>query len=131
MDKQWIDQAIVDKTAFVLGGVGEDTIRNMETQLGITLPKGYVTFLNRYGALSINHHEIFGYAPSSHIDVVENTLQERARTKELDQYVVIENPGFDGILIVMDDSEQIFEYNAGELVPLHSSFEDFLDTLKK
>ncbi|TCI63149.1 SMI1/KNR4 family protein [Exiguobacterium sp. SH0S2] len=131
MNKQWIDQAIADKTAFVLGGVGKETIRSMEERLEFIFPKSYVAFLNLYGALSVNNHEIFGHAPSSHIDVVENTLQERERTKELEQYVVIENPGFDGILIAMDKLGQIWEYSSSELELLYSSFDEFLDIIIK
>lgn len=129
MNKQWIDQAIIDQKAFGLQGIENATVQQMQSRVGVTFPEDYATFLKHYGALSVNSHEIFGHAPGSHMDVVENTLQERERTEGLGQFVVIENTGFDGILLVMDESSRIYEYDTKTLIAIHASFEDFLNSL--
>lgn len=129
MNSQRIDQAVTEKRALVLGEVDSSTIQQMEEQLGIHFSEDYKFFLKQYGAASIEEHEVFGHAPSTHLDVVENTIQERKRASVLGKMIVLENPGYDGILIVMDDSGQVYEFNNQELKVIHTSFENYLENI--
>jgi len=129
MNKEHIDQAIQEKKVFALQGTNLEAVKSAELKLNFKFPKEYVEFLISYGAMSIKDHEIFGIAPSTHIDVLSNTLEERERYNVLSPYIVVENLAFDGLLITMDEKGLIYEFNNESFEKISDSFEQYIHQL--
>lgn len=129
MNKEHIDQAIQEKKVFSLQGTNPEAVKSAELKLNFKFPKEYVEFLISYGAMSIKDHEIFGIAPSTHIDVMCNTLEERERYNVLSSYIVVENLAFDGLLITMDEKGLIYEFNNESFEKISDSFEQYIHQL--
>lgn len=129
MNRQLIDQAIQKKIVFVLRGTNQEVIKDVEEELHFKFPKEYVEFLISYGAMSIKDHEIFGIAPSTHLDILNNTLEERTRNDALATYVVIENLAFDGMLIVMDETGIVYEFTNESFEKIADSFQQYINQL--
>jgi len=129
MNKELIDQAIQEKIVYALQGTNLELIKNTELKLGFKFPKEYVEFLNSYGAMSIKDHEIFGIAPSTHLDVSSNTLEERSRYDVLSPFIVIENLAFDSVLTIMDEKGIIYEFTNGSFEKISDSFNEYINQL--
>lgn len=111
-------------------GVSAEEITAAEQQLGMEFPKTYREILAEFGNLEIGSDEIFGLGVEGYLNVVETTLEERELAKgELDQYIVIQNLGIDGILIVVDENDNVFEYKSGEFKNLLSSTAEYILSL--
>jgi hypothetical protein len=63
------------------GGVPRSTIDAAEAAIRLRFPPSYVGFLRSHGSGFIEHHELFGLGGPRHLDVVEETLHLRSRSK--------------------------------------------------
>lgn len=63
------------------GGVPRTTVDAAESALGLRFPPSYVDFLRSHGSGFIEHHELIGLGGPRHLDVVEETLHLRSRSK--------------------------------------------------
>jgi cell wall assembly regulator SMI1 len=61
-------------------GASDDEIRNAEDLLGIQLPDDYEAFLHTYGWARLMYDEFYGVgrAVPKHLDLIANTMRERA-----------------------------------------------------
>lgn len=110
------------------GGVAQEEIERAEKKLNFYFPEIYTEVLEQCGALSAKGFEVLGLNVTSYLNVVETTLIERERSDgQLDNYVVIMKEPMDGILYVMDEAGEVFEYFGGEIDSQGLSFEDFLN----
>ncbi|MDI2587623.1 SMI1/KNR4 family protein [Psychrobacillus sp. NEAU-3TGS] len=113
----------------VFDGVNEEEILAAEQQLGIKFPKTYREILAEFGSLEIGSEEIFGLGVEGYLNVVETTLEERKLAKgELDKYIVIQNLAIDGLLIVVDENDNVYEYANGNFKNLLSSTAEYIES---
>lgn len=90
--KESLKKFITDNSddIFFTGGINEERICKIETQLDVKLPNEYVEFLNNYGLILGLGVEIFGWGKNDVASVVEQT--ERFRRYGLQKrFIVIRN----------------------------------------
>lgn len=110
-----------------VGPIDEDVIAQAENDLNIAFPSSYKEIVKQYGVISAGTDEIFGLGVSGYLNVVESTKEERTLANgELDKYIVIQNLGIEGILIVVDENDNIFEYANGAFANLFSTTEEYI-----
>lgn len=109
------------------GGVDIQTVEKAEKELEFKMPSDYKELLLQYGALAVDTHEIAALGVEGYLNVVESTKQERALAgNQLDNYIVIENLATEGLLIVLDEDGQVYEYRNNTLEKIYSDFKAYL-----
>lgn len=125
----FIDE-IKSSNAEIFEGVSDEEITAAEQQLGMKFPKTYRAILKEFGSLEIGSDEIFGLGVEGYLNVVETTIEERELAKgELDNYIVIQNLGIEGILIVVDENDNVYEYKTGDFKNLLSTTAEYILSL--
>lgn len=125
-------ETIKSSDAETFSGVREKDIQKAEEQVGMRFPESYRAIVKEFGSLEIGSDEIFGLGVDGYLNVVETTLKERKFADgDLDQYLVLQNLGTEGILIVVDEKDRVFEYQLGEFHNLLSSTAEYIETLLK
>lgn len=125
----FIDE-IKNSDAEIFEGVSEKEITIAEQKLSFKFPKTYREILKEFGTLEINSDEIFGLGVEGYLNVVETTLKERELAKgKLDKYIVIQNLGIDGILIVVDENDNVYEFKTGDFKNLLSTTAEYIVSL--
>lgn len=125
----FIDE-IKNSDADIYKSVSDQEICDAEQKLGMSFPKTYREILSTFGSVDIGSEEIFGLGVEGYSNVVETTLKERYLAKgELDSYIVIQNLGIDGILIVVDENDNVYEYKNGDFKNLLSSTAEYILSL--
>lgn len=123
-------ETIRESDAETFAGVGEQEIIQAEEKLGMKFPETYRTILHEFGSLEIGSDEIFGLGVDGYLNVVETTLKEREMAEgKLDRYIVLQNIGIEGILIVVDKQDRVYEYRLGEFRDLLSTTADYVKSL--
>lgn len=123
-----IVERLKKNNVLMTGGVSEETIDKAEEILEFQFPDSYAEVLEQCGALSAKGFEVLGLGVKPYLDVVETTIMERSRSNgELDDLVVIMNESMDGVLYVMNEEGEIFEYFGRRISPQGLDFEDFLN----
>lgn len=121
-----IKQSDVD----IYKGVSDQEISDAERKLGMSFPKTYREILSAFGSVDIDSDEIFGLGVEGYSNVVETTLKERDLAKgALHSFIVIQNIGIDGILIVVDKNDNVYEYKNGDFKNLLSSTAEYILSL--
>ncbi|RLL43929.1 hypothetical protein D8M04_13580 [Oceanobacillus piezotolerans] len=116
-----------NKKVLSTGGVDSHTVEQAESKLSFTMPIDYKELLLNYGAISVGSHEIAALGVNGYLNVVELTLKERALAKnQLDNYIVIENLATEGLLIVLDEEGQVYEYENNTIEKIYSDFKAYL-----
>ncbi|MGG3449768.1 SMI1/KNR4 family protein [Domibacillus aminovorans] len=122
-------EKIKESDAEVFNGASEQEIVTAEQKLGVTFPETYRTILAEFGSLENGSDEIFGLGVEGYLNVVESTLEERKLAKgDLDKYVVIQNLGIDGLLIVIDENDNVYEYANGNFKNLLSTTAEYIES---
>lgn len=122
-------QQIIENTKFYsTGSVTIEEIKTAESELSTTFPDDYKEILLTYGALSIGSHEINGLGVTGYLNVVTATESERklSNDSQLDQLIVIENIGAEGVLIVLDEDGQVYQYAERQLKWLYNGLAAYL-----
>ncbi|QWH39340.1 SMI1/KNR4 family protein [Bacillus mycoides] len=118
---------IRNSDAEVFDGVNEEEILAAERQLAITFPETYREILAEFGSLEIGSEEIFGLGVEGYLNVVETTLGERKLANgDLDKYIVIQNLAIGGLLIVVDENDNVYEYTNGNFNNLLSTTAEYI-----
>ncbi|MDF0728884.1 SMI1/KNR4 family protein [Cytobacillus sp. S13-E01] len=116
-----------NKNFLSTGGVGIQKVEQAEIDLGFKIPSDYKELLLQYGALAVGTHEIAALGVEGYLNVIELTKQERAlANNQLDNYIVIENLATEGLLIVLDEEGQVYEYQNKTLEKIYSDFKAYL-----
>jgi len=123
-----IQQIVERKKFYSTGGVTISEIKTAESELSTTFSDDYKELLLKYGALSIGSHEINGLGVTGYLNVVTATENERKLSKDsqLDQLIVIENIGAEGVLIVLDEDGQVFQYAERQLKRMYKDLSAYL-----
>ncbi|WP_107943256.1 SMI1/KNR4 family protein [Metasolibacillus fluoroglycofenilyticus] len=123
-------EEIKQSHADIYNGVSDQEISDTEQKLGMTFPKTYREILSAFGSVDIGSDEIFGLGVEGYSNVVETTLKERDLAKGvLDSFIVIQDLGIDGILIVVDKNDNVYEYKNGDFKNLLSSTAEYILSL--
>lgn len=118
---------IKQSEADTLEGVSEEQIKKAEEQLDFKLPETFKNILREFGVISSGSDEFQGLGVAGHLDIVNTTLEERELAEgNLDNYAVLQNLGVEGILIVFDEDDRVYEYQNGEFSNLLSTTEEFI-----
>ena len=110
---------------------GEDEIAEAEWELGISFAADYKQYTQKYGAVSFCGHEFTGVSSSKTTSVVAVTKRERAVREQLpDDFYVVEDTCFDGIVFWQDEKGKIYKTGSGSNYELVcNSLTDFFDKI--
>lgn len=119
------------------GGASKTQISQAEKEVGVPFAKDFKNMVEKYGAISVNGHEITGIHPTkpeSYLNVVKATKEERQyepKTALKDAYV-IENAGIDGIKVWQKTDGTIHQTSPTSIWPnnikIANSLEEWVNT---
>ncbi|MDR6123469.1 hypothetical protein QFZ87_003066 [Bacillus sp. SLBN-46] len=116
-----------NKKVLFTGGVDIQAVEQAEMELAFKMPSDYKELLLKYGALASGGHEIAALGVDGYLNVVELTKKERVlANNQLDNYIVIENLATEGLLIVLDEEGQVYQYQKNALEKIYSDFKAYL-----
>lgn len=122
-----IKDQIKQSGAMTKGPITEDVIVEAEKKLGFKFPKSYREIIKALGVISSDSEEIFGLGVEGYLNVVETTLDERQLSNgNLNGFVVIQNLGMEGVLIVVDEKDNVYEYANGKFKNLDCSPAEYI-----
>lgn len=123
-----LKQLFENKKVFSTGGVPLSEVENAEKELAVSFPEEYKELLVEYGAISVGTHEIAALGVEGYLNVIELTKEERqlAPNNDLEQNIVIQNIGSEGLLIVLDSEGNVYEYANGEFKQIYKDFYSYL-----
>jgi hypothetical protein len=122
-----LKELLENKKILSTGGVDVKIVEQAEMELSFKMPSEYKELLLKYGALSAGTHEIAALGVEGYLNVVELTKQERLlANNQLDNHIVIESLATEGILIVLDEEGQVYEYLNNTLEKIYSDFKAYL-----
>ena len=126
--------SIVDKLRALpafgsLAGVSMEQIADAEKALTLRFADDYREYLLSFGIASSDGHEFTGICNSKRLNVVDVTLAEKSITPSIpNDWYVLEEAGFDGIIIWQNSIGEVFQTLPGrEAVKLADSICDYLD----
>lgn len=120
-------ELFADKKVLSTGGVEPSIIEQAEKELNFNMPTDYKELLRSYGAVSYGIHEIAGLGVEGYLNIVTLTKQERLRADgNLDDYIVLENLATEGLLIVLDESGEVYEYRNDNAEKLYVDLKSYL-----
>ena len=107
----------------------EDLIREAERQLGLSFPDEYKKYLSKYGAVSFGNTELTGLNIDAYANVVSVTLKEIQRNSSFPKdSIVLENTGNEGILILLDEKGNVYEWQNGKRLKKFKNLKAYLET---
>lgn len=123
-----LKQLFENKKVFSTGGVSVSEVEKAEKELAVSFPEEYKELLLEYGAISVGTHEIAALGVEGYLNVVVLTKEERqlAPNNDLEEYIVIQNIGSEGMLIVLDSGGNVFEYANGKHKQIYKDFYSYL-----
>lgn len=103
-------------------------IKEAQKELGITFPDEYMDIVKEYGAISFFGTEWTGLNVDDYLNVVAVTKQEREMNSAFpaDSFV-LENQGIDGLLVIVNESGQVFSLQFAKVEKIHDSISGYLD----
>ncbi|MDO5406467.1 MAG: SMI1/KNR4 family protein [Eubacteriales bacterium] len=120
----------VTSKVFHLKGVSAETVIAAEQKLGVCFSDEFRNYLMEYGVVSFGSHEFMGLGGDMYLDVVGETLNERANNNIFPKNCyLIENLGIDGILILQNEEGEIYELNNAGIKKIFDSFKSYINSL--
>ncbi len=110
-----IHVALQNKPGFLaMTPVSDEQIQKAEAQLGVSFSKDYTAYVRAYGAVTYEGHELTGICKSSHLNVVNVTLEEREKNSDVpSEWYVIEQLNIDNVSIWQDSFGGIYQVVPG------------------
>lgn len=124
-----ISEIIKSKEGFVaLSPATKEQIKEAEDALGLSFSKDYKEYVSSFGAASFTGHELTGICKPARLNVVSVTERIRSNYTELDKKAyVIEESGFNGIVIVQTKNGSVYSLSPNEKpVKVADSLKDYL-----
>lgn len=91
-------------------GVDNTAIENAEKALSLSFSKEYCSYLEIYGIVAVNGHELTGISKSKRTNVVNVTLEERNRNDNIpNDWYVVEQENIDGIVIWQTETGFVYQ----------------------
>ena len=102
-----------------------------EQDLGLSFAEDFREFLLSFGQTNIENHEITGVVLDNFLNVVVATMDERQYThSDTQNMYVIENLGFDGLVIWQNTSGEIFQTIPDKLVKPEKIYNTLVEYFK-
>lgn len=120
--KKIVDVISMNDSLEYIGGCSELDIENAEKLLNVKFPDTYKEILRKFGVITFGSHEWFGLNISGYLNVIESTLAER-KINDLfpSDCFVLENLGIDGLMILIDSYEIVYEWNGSQKKKINDS----------
>lgn len=110
-----------------IGSVSMEVIEEAQRELNFQFPEEYKELLKNFGVISIGSHEIFGLGVDNYLNVIVATKSERNRYPNLlEKYIVIENFSMEGILILLNNDGEVYEFYNGKTKLITESLVQYL-----
>ena len=91
-------------------------IKNAQLELGIAFPEEYIDIVKEYGAISF------------YLNVVSVTKKEKAINSSFPaDCFVLENQGIDGLVIICNETGEVFSLQYSKIEKIHNSISNYLD----
>ncbi len=115
-------------TVLFIGSCTDEQIAEAESQLKLSFPDEYRDYIKQFGAISFSGTEWTGLNVTGYLNVVTQTLNERELNSDFpEECFVLENLGIDGVLIICDESGQIYLYRNNQKTIISKSLSEYLD----
>lgn len=109
----------------------DEKIVKAEKQLNLQFSDSYKMYLKEYGSLSFYGTELTGITGTKYDDVINVTERLRKLDEKLPiEYYVVEDLNSDGMYILSNKSDEIFEYINGHIYKKYDSFLEYIKTCK-
>ncbi|MGL6057040.1 MAG: SMI1/KNR4 family protein [Culicoidibacterales bacterium] len=115
-----------NSNCFTIGTVSTTDIKQAETALGLEFSQSYSKYLERFGALAYENHEIYGLGVEGYLNVINSTKELRAVFPKLQSYIVIENLGYQYGYIVLNQNGEVFATDGENFEVVATDFETYL-----
>lgn len=111
-----------------LGKVDTVIINQAQQKLNVQFSEEIIEYISEFGALSYGEHEINGLGTESYLNIIKSTINARNSSKDFpEDFVVIQDIGGHGILILSDLNNNIYEWKENSYKHIYNSFYDFLN----
>ncbi len=124
---------ILDQIPDLIAGTGasEKEIEKAEETLGVKFAKDYKEYLLNYGAIMFDGHELTGISKADYLDVVHVTKDQRKyySDKNAEEMYVLENLGFDGIVVWQTFDGAVYETENGHRKIIAHSLVEYIQTI--
>ena len=124
---------ILDQIPDIIAGTGasEKEIEQAEVTLGVKFAKDYKEYLLNYGAIMFDGHELTGISKADYLDVVDVTKDQRKYydDKNAGEMYVLENKGFDGIVVWQTSDGSVYETENGHRKIIAHSLVEYIQTI--
>jgi hypothetical protein len=112
-----------------LGGVSEDKISEVETNMELIFADDYKEYLKKFGIATVDDHEFTGIGKSQRLSVDKVTQKERSKNDLIPKNLyVIEELGIDGITIWQSGTGEIYQSVSGEIpYVIYKSFLEYIE----
>ena len=112
---------------FKTKGASDDLISEAERKLNLKFADDYKEYLSEFGAISFGSTELTGLNVDSYANVVSVTLKERQRHDSFPQdAIVLEDTGMEGMLVLQNESGEVYEWFNGEKGAVYPDLKSFL-----
>ena len=103
-------------------------IKNAQLELGIAFPEEYIDIVKEYGAISFYGTEWTGLNVDDYLNVVSVTKKEKAINSSFPaDCFVLENQGIDGLVIICNETGEVFSLQYSKIEKIHNSISNYLD----
>lgn len=115
---------------FFEGTVSKKKIETAEQKLGLQFAGDYTEYVERYGTISCNGHELTGISCDAYLDVVYVTEKQWEKNICVEHSLyVVEETHIDGIVIWQSTSGEIFQTSPDlEPIKICNSLAEYIST---
>ena len=109
------------------GAADSEKINIAEEALGLKFANDYTEYLKAFGFASYKGHELTGLCNSARLNVTDVTVEARELYDLASDMYVIEETGYEGILILQDTKGNIYHIEPGSKPEkIFSSLADYI-----
>lgn len=99
---------------YVMQGASDEEINQAAQLLKLRFASDYHKYVAAFGAASFDGHELTGICNSKRLSVVDVTIKERSTTEVPEDWYVLEQANFDGIVIWQSSSGDVYQTGPGQ-----------------
>ncbi len=123
-----ISELIQNKQFDKANPVSEETLTKFEDELSLKFGSQFRSYLKEFGALTVEHYEFYGICGSNNSipSAIHATKQSRKYSPQFPKNLIVFSERGDGVLYVVNEDDQVYLYDGGELTDIQQSFNDFV-----
>lgn len=125
---RYTEEYLTNNLPIETGGMcSKEKIQQVENLLGVTLPKSYASFLDKYSFLTYDGRTVLGVSEDFDESVVymTQTINQQIKTFP-SEAIVIESLGFDNLFVLLKQDGKIYQYDLFQETLIYDSFYDYL-----